>query len=94
MRGVDWDRLCQTVHLSVRFLDNVIDASEYPLERISQTVRRNRKIGLGIMGWADLLYQLRLPYDSRRATSLAEKLMDFIQKESRSASKEIGRAHV
>lgn len=87
VRGVDWDRLCQTVHLSVRFLDNVIDASEYPLERISQTVRRNRKIGLGIMGWADLLYQLRLPYDSRRATSLAEKLMDFIQKESRSASK-------
>lgn len=86
-RGVDWDRLRQTVHLSVRFLDNVIDASEYPLERISQTVRRNRKIGLGIMGWADLLYQLRLPYDSRRATSLAEKLMDFIQKESRSASK-------
>lgn len=87
VRGVDWDRLRQTVHLSVRFLDNVIDASEYPLERISQTVRRNRKIGLGIMGWADLLYQLRLPYDSRRATSLAEKLMDFIQKESRSASK-------
>jgi len=87
VRGVDWDRLRQTVHLSVRFLDNVIDASEYPLERISQTVRQNRKIGLGIMGWADLLYQLRLPYDSRRATSLAEKLMDFIQKESRSASK-------
>lgn len=87
VRGVDWDRLRQTVHLSVRFLDNVIDASEYPLERISQTVRRNRKIGLGIMGWADLLYQLKLPYDSRRATSLAEKLMDFIQKESRSASK-------
>ena len=47
----------------------------------------DRKIGLGIMGWADLLYQLRLPYDSRWATSLAEKLMDFIQKESRSASK-------
>lgn len=87
VRGVDWDRLRQTVHLSVRFLDNVIDASEYPLERISQTVRRNRKIGLGIMGWADLLYQLKLPYDSRRGTSLAEKLMDFIQKESRSASK-------
>lgn len=85
--GVDWDRLREIVHLSVRFLDNVIDASEYPLERISLTVRRNRKIGLGVMGWADLLYQLKLPYDSRRATSLAEKLMDFIQKEARSGSK-------
>jgi len=86
---IDWDRLRQVVHLSVRFLDNVIDASEYPLERITETVRRNRKIGLGVMGWADLLYQLGLPYDSRRAILLAEKLMDFIQKEARSASKEL-----
>lgn len=85
--GVDWNRLREIVHLSVRFLDNVIDASEYPLERISLTVRKNRKIGLGVMGWADLLYQLKLPYDSRRAVTLAEKLMDFIQKEARSASK-------
>ena len=88
---VDWDRLREIVHLSVRFLDNVIDASEYPLERITQTVRRNRKIGLGVMGWADLLYQLGLPYDSRRAIALAEKLMDFLQKESKSASAELAR---
>ena len=86
---IDWERLREIIHLSVRFLDNVIDASEYPLERITQTVNNNRKIGLGVMGWADLLYQMELPYDSRRAILLAEKLMDFIQKESRSASKEL-----
>ncbi len=86
---VDWDRLREVVHLGVRFLDNVIDASEYPLERIAETVRNNRKIGLGIMGWADMLYQLGLPYDSRRAIQLADKMMDFIQKESKSASKEL-----
>ena len=88
---VDWDRLREIVHLSVRFLDNVIDASEYPLERITETVRKNRKIGLGVMGWADLLYQLELPYDSRRALILAEKMMSFIQKESRSASAELAK---
>ena len=88
---IDWDRLRDIIHLSVRFLDNVIDASEYPLERITQTVKNNRKIGLGVMGWADLLYQLGLPYDSRRAILLAEKLMDFIQKESRSASKDLAK---
>lgn len=83
---VDWERLREVISLSVRFLDNVIDASEYPLERISETVRRNRKIGLGVMGWADLLYQLNLPYNSRRALALAEKIMDFVQKESKAAS--------
>lgn len=85
--GVDWHRMKRVIHLSVRFLDNVIDASRYPLSQITDTVLKNRKIGLGIMGWADLLYQLRIPYDSRRALSLGEKLMDFLHQESRSASK-------
>ncbi len=85
--GVDWERLKQTIHVCVRFLDNVIDASKYPLEIIDDKVRKNRKIGLGVMGWADLLFQLRIPYNSRRALSLAEKLMDFFHQESRSASK-------
>jgi ribonucleoside-diphosphate reductase alpha chain len=85
--GVDWPQLKETIHLSVRFLDNVIDASRYPLPQITDMVHTNRKIGLGIMGWADLLYQLRIPYNSRRALSLGEKLMDFLHQESRSASK-------
>ncbi len=84
---IDYEELREAIHLSVRFLDNVIDASRYPLEKITETVHKNRKIGLGIMGWADLLYQMRIPYDSYEAFSLGENLMDFFQKESWSASK-------
>ncbi len=86
---MDWDELKKTVHLCVRFLDNVIDASRYPLEQIGDMVRTNRKIGLGVMGWADLLFMLELPYDSRKALNLAEKTMKFIQAEARSASKQL-----
>jgi len=84
--GVDWEELARIVALSVRFLDNVIDASEYPLPVITEMVRKNRKIGLGVMGFADLLYLVGVPYDSPEALVLAERLMLFIQAEAQKAS--------
>jgi ribonucleoside-diphosphate reductase alpha chain len=87
--GIDWDALRTVVHQSVRFLDNVIEASVYPLDLITETVRTNRKIGLGIMGFADLLYQLSVPYNSQEGVGLAEKVMSFIMEESRVASHEL-----
>ncbi len=89
--GIDWEGLKETVHLSVRFLDNVIDLSRYPLERITEMVHKTRKIGLGVMGFADLLFQLRVAYDSHRGLQLGEKIMEFVQRESRSASRILAR---
>lgn len=85
--AIDWDELRRVIHLAVRFLDNVIDASRFPLRQIAETVHRNRKIGLGVMGFADLLYRMRIPYDSPRGLSLAEKIMAFLREESRAASR-------
>lgn len=83
---IDYEKLRETIHLSVRFLDNTIDMSRYPLDEIDQMVKGNRKIGLGIMGFADLLYMLDTPYDSEEALELAGKIMSFVQKESHKAS--------
>ena len=86
---IDWAELKRCIYLAVRFLDNVIDASRFPLEKITENVHKNRKIGLGVMGWADLLYLLRIPYDSEPAIQLAEQVMDFLRDEGRAASKQL-----
>jgi len=89
--GIDWDKLAETTRLAVRFLDNVIDVNEYPLPQIKETVKETRKIGLGIMGWADMLFQLKIPYDSEEALDLAEKVMSFITETGREASRELAK---
>ncbi|MHB0884280.1 MAG: vitamin B12-dependent ribonucleotide reductase [Bacillota bacterium] len=88
---VDWDRLGALVKLSVHFLDNVIDAGKYPLDLIDQMVKSNRKVGLGVMGFADMLVRLGVAYDSKEAISLGRKLMAFIREKAREASRELAK---
>jgi ribonucleoside-diphosphate reductase alpha chain len=83
---LDWDRLADVVHRGVRFLDDVIEVNNYPLEKIAELVAGNRKIGLGVMGWADMLIMMGIAYNSDEAVALGEKVMGFIQAESRQAS--------
>ncbi|MGB2989767.1 MAG: vitamin B12-dependent ribonucleotide reductase [Candidatus Zixiibacteriota bacterium] len=86
---IDWDKLESTVKKAVHFLDNVIDANNYPLPEIERNTKDNRKIGLGVMGWADMLIQLKVPYDSQEAVNLAERMMGFIHEKSHQTSSEL-----
>jgi ribonucleoside-diphosphate reductase alpha chain len=83
---VDWAELERVVRLSVRFLDDVIEVNPYPLEVIDETVKANRRIGLGVMGWADLLFRMGVPYDSQAALDLGDRLMAFIEEKAHDQS--------
>jgi len=83
---IDYDRLAQTVKLAVRFLDNVIEVNQFPLPEIAQMTKSTRKIGLGVMGFADMLIQLGIPYDSEQGLVVAEEIARFISEEADKAS--------
>ncbi len=86
---VDWEKLKVVTHLSVRFLDDVIEVNPYPLPQIWQTVRNIRRIGLGVGGWADMCFLLGLAYDSKEARDLGQKIMAFINEEGHKASEKL-----
>lgn len=85
-----WEKLAETVKIAVRFLDNVIEMNNYPIKQIDETTKKNRKIGLGIMGWADMLVMLETPYNSEKAIKLAEKVMKFIRDNGHETSQQLG----
>ena len=86
---VDWEKLRDTVHLAVRFLDNAIETSEFPVPEIDEMVSKTRRVGLGVMGFQDMLVDLRIPYFSEDAVEFADELMGYIHEESWAASRQL-----
>ncbi len=86
-----WEKLKKTIKTSIHFLDNVIDANKYVVPEVEQITKANRKIGLGVMGFAEALINQNIPYNSKEALNFAEKLMKFIQKEAKEKSEELGK---
>ncbi|MBD3156077.1 MAG: vitamin B12-dependent ribonucleotide reductase [Candidatus Aenigmarchaeota archaeon] len=88
---IDWDKLRYTIRLAVRFLDNVIEVNKFPLKELDEMNRKTRKIGLGVMGFADMLIKLDIPYNSEKGVKMARKVMKFIRDEGRKISEELGK---
>jgi len=89
-KKINWSKLKETVRNAVHFLDNVIDVNAFPFKEIEEMSKANRKIGLGVMGFADMLIKLEVPYNSEEALHIAEKVMKFITEEARKKSVELG----
>jgi len=90
-REVDWNLLGKSVEIATRFLDDVIDVSRFPLPQIKESVKNHRRLGLGIMGFAEMLFLLKIPYDSEKGIKFAEKLMKFIRDRSHEVSIELSK---
>ena len=89
--NINWKRLKEVIELAVHFLDNVVEVNDYPLSQIAEMTFGNRKIGLGVMGWADMLILLGIPYSSEEAIQLAEKVMQFINDQGHASSRELAK---
>ena len=90
--AIDWSRMSEVIGTAVHMLDSVIDMNDYPIDEIADMSRKTRRIGLGVMGWSDLLIQMGVRYDSDEALELAEQVMEFIQRETYRASEELSEA--